>query len=456
MALIRDASVARATVPGETYAKLSPGPGVSAAKVGVHQRARIHGALIDLVAEQGYEAVTVRDLVRLSGVSSRAFYKHFIGKEECFLRTHELVVRCVTQRIVAAQADRGDWYERLRIAFATLGQELERNPRSARLVLIEVYGAGPTAIRQAWRAECTFEALVSEIFARAPDGLQMPPLLVKGIVAGTMRMVRARLLHFGNEFSQLAGELSNWSLSYRSKAVVALVDLDRLATPRDNDLKRRLTCWRSGESEVGTLADDRALILSAVAKLVAGEGYGSLSLRSICVAAGVSPRKFKACFEGVEDCFVAAVKLRADEAFTRASRAQFSNLNLSAPDGVCQAIFSLSAQIASDSTLASLCFSETLAPGIEGVRCQEDLMVSIAKSLQRDTSSLWRSDEFALEASVGAAWGVLQHCAVATGAFQAQRVTGSLSYLLLAPVVGPKAAVAAFYEASEVAGKRSK
>ena len=37
------------------------------------------------VAERGYAASTVADLVALSGVSRGDFYKHFANKEECFL-----------------------------------------------------------------------------------------------------------------------------------------------------------------------------------------------------------------------------------------------------------------------------------------------------------------------------------------------------------------------------------
>ncbi|HET7589657.1 MAG TPA: helix-turn-helix domain-containing protein, partial [Solirubrobacterales bacterium] len=64
------------------YGKLSPGPGKPATEVAAHQRARIHSAMVELAADRGYKAVTVRDLARLAGVSSRAFYKHFNGKEE--------------------------------------------------------------------------------------------------------------------------------------------------------------------------------------------------------------------------------------------------------------------------------------------------------------------------------------------------------------------------------------
>jgi len=49
--------------------------------------------MIEIVADRGYEAVKMRELVVRAGVSTRAFYKHFSSKEDCFLRSQEMVVR---------------------------------------------------------------------------------------------------------------------------------------------------------------------------------------------------------------------------------------------------------------------------------------------------------------------------------------------------------------------------
>lgn len=54
------------------YGKLRPGPGRPPSKVAAHQRARIQGATIELVAERGYAEVTLRRLTRLAGVSALA------------------------------------------------------------------------------------------------------------------------------------------------------------------------------------------------------------------------------------------------------------------------------------------------------------------------------------------------------------------------------------------------
>jgi AcrR family transcriptional regulator len=59
-----------------------------------NQRARICGAMIEAVAEQGYPAVSVAGLCRLAGVSKRAYYELFANKEACLVvRRDEADVR---------------------------------------------------------------------------------------------------------------------------------------------------------------------------------------------------------------------------------------------------------------------------------------------------------------------------------------------------------------------------
>lgn len=148
---------------GPLFGKLSPGPGMSPRQVASHQRARIHSATIVLVAERGYNAATVRDLAQLAGVSTRAFYEHFSGKEECFLRTYELAVRRTAKRVAESQGGERDWLERLRRAFEAFAAEIEREPQVARVVLVEVLAAGTPALRRMRSVEGIFEAMIGGV-----------------------------------------------------------------------------------------------------------------------------------------------------------------------------------------------------------------------------------------------------------------------------------------------------
>ena len=77
--------------------------------VAQHQRVRIHGAMVQAVAADGYDAVSVRQVIALAGVSRRSFYEQFASKQECFLATFDVIVRrqLAASRAACAQAGGG-------------------------------------------------------------------------------------------------------------------------------------------------------------------------------------------------------------------------------------------------------------------------------------------------------------------------------------------------------------
>lgn len=404
--------------------------------------------MVELVAERGYEAVTVRELVRRSGVSSRAFYRHFANKQECFLRTHEVIVLRMARRIVAAQAGERNSHDRLRLTLGAFASEVERNPEAACLALIETYAAGPEALKQARRAEHTLEAMIVESLTDPISTAAVSPPLADGAAAGAMWAIRSRLLDGQvDQLPPLIEGLVDWSRAYRAKSISALPDLDRRAGAMSftteplpllpESVKRKPT-------------KDRALILAAVAKLCVSDNYSSLTQKSLCLTAGISGRSFNALFDSVEGCFVAAIMQRAEGALAEASYAAQLR-SRSWAGGVYQATHSLCVQIATDPVLANLCFVQVLAPGAVGMKCQQRLVAKVAKHLRGGASLARDADQALVEASVGAAWGVLRKHIATDRAFQAPRIAGSLAYLLLAPAIGPAEAVEAIR--SEVAAK---
>ena len=89
---------------GALYPKLRPGPNSFAPEtVASNQRARLYGAMIELVANRSYEASAVAELCGLAGVSKRTLYERFPGgKRQCFLATYDIVVRRAETHILAA------------------------------------------------------------------------------------------------------------------------------------------------------------------------------------------------------------------------------------------------------------------------------------------------------------------------------------------------------------------
>src|SRR5436305_4759878 len=278
---------------------------------------RIHEATIQIVAERGYRNLEVRDIVALAEVSTRASYEHFASKEDCCLQTSQLTSRRATGRIIAAQPEEPDWRQRPRLIFEAFVEELEREPTGTRLALIDAYTAGQAALAEAWRAERTFEGMLTEVFSRTPRGVVVPPLIVQGMVAGVATVSKKHLL--AGRVADLAssgGTLVDWALCYPNVAANELASLDGQSVWRDTTLEP----LPAPPGEAG--AGDRALILAATENLAAKSGYSSLTAPRIRTAAHVSRKKFDAYFDDVEDCYLAAIEMRAAEAMAQATRAQ--------------------------------------------------------------------------------------------------------------------------------------
>ena len=121
--------------------KLRPGRGTPRREAERNQRERLFAAMVATVAEKGYEATTVADLVKLSGVSRSAFYRHFEDKQACFLAAVEAIVKPPLRQLATAGAapeiDAG------KRAFEALIGQIVEQPAASKMCVVEVYAAGP-------------------------------------------------------------------------------------------------------------------------------------------------------------------------------------------------------------------------------------------------------------------------------------------------------------------------
>jgi len=421
--------------------KLSPGPGRAAREVAAHQLARIHDAIIQLVAEHGYKDLKVRDLVRRAEVSTRAFYEHFGSKEGCFLRTYDLISRRGARRIIAAQVGEGDWRKRSQLVLEEFVRGLERKPDEARLVLVESYVAGEASLLQARQAERTFEGVLAECFSRAPGGIKVPPLVVHGMIAGIISVARRQLLE-GTVADLWASRevLLGWALSYPAKVAVELVDLDRQSVWRDTSLEPLPARSVSDGRGSWPVAGDRALILDAVAKLAAESGYSSLTVGRVRASASVSPRKFDGCFDHLEDCYLTAIDQRAGEAMAQAARAQAAAGNWLG--GLYRAVAALCDYVIRDPFLFRVCLTDDFPPSQHGARSRQRLTRAVIELLSDAVPSIYSTDPLFTEASTAAIWSLFKDYTISNHRPHSP-ISATLSYLALTPLVGASAAITA-------------
>jgi len=403
----------------------------------VHQRGRLQQAMVELVAEHGYNDVAVATLSNRAGVSKRDFYKHFDSKEECFLATYDLIVSRSVCGILAAAEGEEEWSERLRLGFIAFAGQIAANPETARLALVETFAAGAAAVERVQRTNRLFEALVAENLTLADGATRLPRMVVKGIVAGGSRVARARLLSEQPRRPALhGGELMEWALSFYDDEVARLRGLRVREAPPPTAVEM-------------PMEDERALILAATARMASKEGYATLTVPRVRAVAGVSRRSFDAHFEGIADCFLATL-----ETLSSRTLAMAEPHYLAADDwasGIHRMIVSLCRHLACDPAFASLAFREVFSPGPEAIQWRSRMIAKLATLLRREAPPEQQPSEFAAEASIGGMWGVIHHF-VATGhGAQLPIAAPVLSYIALAPALGGAATIDVII--AEVGGK---
>jgi AcrR family transcriptional regulator len=108
-------------------------------------------AMVDTVAEKGYPATTIADVVARAAVSRRTFYEQFRDKEECFLAAFEVGVRFLRSRVEQELTGREthDWQSRVRVVIETYLATLASEPEFAKVLHVDVLAAGERA-RARW------------------------------------------------------------------------------------------------------------------------------------------------------------------------------------------------------------------------------------------------------------------------------------------------------------------
>lgn len=148
--------------------------GYSREQVAHHQRERLIAGLAAAVAEKGYAAVTLSDIVRHAKVSRRVFYANFESKEQCFLAAFEVVVDHLRELIAAAAAPEPDWPHRAIAATRAALAFLAAEPDLARLCLVESRGAGPAVTARFNEAVGEMAPALRQGRAERPEGERLP------------------------------------------------------------------------------------------------------------------------------------------------------------------------------------------------------------------------------------------------------------------------------------------
>lgn len=425
---------------GALYKKLPHGPhGMEREAVARNQRVRMYGAMIESVARKGFAKTSVADVIGLAGVSRRAFYEHFPSKEACFVATHNIVARRTNKVLLQGWESERGWANRLHASCRAVLREIERHPKSSHLVMIDVHSLGRKAYDCVRAYNALFERSIVTGFVLSPEGAMCSPVAPRAIVGGLRHVLRTRVdTTRWKRIPGLADELLDWITCARSSAVErlgALPSPPALAPEPPYRLPRFL----ADESK-------RVRAMRAIVDLVCEYGYEDLSDAQIAHCAGMTTEAFHRQFRTKEQALLAVVDEFCAE--LRSVVEQAASEGSSWTEGVRLGMKAYIDTIARHPDVARLAFVEIfgLGPGVASH------LVSVSEAFTSflvDTGAVpARAPTVATEALTGALWSVIGSSAVASDKLRfLPCALEHLTFTVLAPYTGPRAAVEAIEEA---------
>jgi AcrR family transcriptional regulator len=419
--------------------RLPPGPGTPREQVVANQRERLFGAMVASVAERGYIATTVNDLVEISGVSSRTFYDLFPDKKACFLATLEAIIEAaiayVAQNGSRAQAnptpagitfppapDREDesWEQRARWGFDAFAEMVVHQPGAARLVLLESYPAGPEAVVLIETAVAGFEWLTRKMLEQSPQWAEIPDEMVAAHIGARQEITRTRLRRGQEEeLPELMDEIWRLMLSYR---------------PPPEPLRLAGRAPKFGPETIDG-HDHAERALRAFAVVVAEQGYVDTTVEAVLKKAQMSATTFYAHFHGKDDAMMAAI----DSACSQILAAIFPAFRRADdwPTGIRAGFGALCNFLASRPALAQLIAVETYAASSAAVERRTETLMPLEELIGEGLEREPTVPGIAAETIVGATFTLIYKRLHDSGAASLPSLAPLLTYITLSPLLGP-------------------
>jgi AcrR family transcriptional regulator len=131
--------------------------------VAAWQRQRMLSAMVAAVADKGYTAVAVADVVQRARVSRATFYEQFDDKADCFVAAFHWCVDTFVERLREKSPRDLPPRKRLHAILETYLNEMADFPEGARVCLVELYAVGPTAAMHRKQIQLDFIEILQEV-----------------------------------------------------------------------------------------------------------------------------------------------------------------------------------------------------------------------------------------------------------------------------------------------------
>ncbi|MGA8362902.1 MAG: TetR/AcrR family transcriptional regulator [Solirubrobacteraceae bacterium] len=168
--------------------------GVSRSMVEHSQRERILDAVANIVAEDGYIALTVERIAERAAVSLHTFYEHFKDKEDAFLVAYELGHAKGLSIVERAFASQSDWQFCVRDGISALFDFLASEPAFAHLALVDALTATHRTAERANDGLAAYAEMLTPGTEEATDLVLPRAVTIEAIAGGLLELCQTYAL----------------------------------------------------------------------------------------------------------------------------------------------------------------------------------------------------------------------------------------------------------------------
>jgi len=401
--------------------RLYPGAGTPAEEVARNQRERLFAAAVTVAASKGFEAMTVADLLEMSGVSRSAFYVHFANKTECLIAAASELVNPALAALAPREPDRQLEPKRAFEAFFSL---ISAQPAAAKVAFVELHAAGEAGEALADRAFRTLADRVTELNARAGRRQASPPDLAIALIGGVRKLIHSRLVR--GELAELEAQASQiWEW------------VERVELPPEELMVPRRQRPGIGGFQGYTPAER---IARAVASLVAEKGYGETSTDDIAARAKISLSTFYENFGNRHDALLGTLEMSGAQITALAVPAARRAGNWRA--GVRALYEAICHYFAAEPALAELALVGVYGAGEDALRRRDRVLAQLASMLAPGFGENLSAPAISAEAAAATTYALMREHVRAYGPETISAVVPMATYVTLVAFIGPEQALA--------------
>jgi AcrR family transcriptional regulator len=410
------------------------------------QRDRLLAGMITAANRDGYARASVSAVIAEAGVSRPTFYEYFADRDACFLATiaeiHDRLIATVRAQVLAdAPSQALQASSRALIGFAAT------EPAMARFLTNESMAGGPRALDARDRSIAEIEQIVQQRYEDLGPGQPIPDFATRVLIGAIYRLLASRTRRGDPSLSGLLEDLLTWLSSYeqpvaqhRWRTLVPVAPPLRSPFLPDAPLRAppALPPGRPRISAEQVAENHRQRVLFAAARLAESKGYTATTIADITKLAGVDARVFYAMFADKQEAFMSVHELGFQDLMAVTAGAFFAGASW--PERSWEAGRAFTQFLEINPTIAHVGFVEAHAVGPGAVQRVEDSHVAFTIFLQEGYQYAQPStppSRVALEAIITTVFELVYRQARASDSPQLSGLLPHLSFLVLAPFLGP-------------------